>query len=471
MDQTEAGIVKELLLEVQTPDNEKRAEAEQKLSDIKEGSPDKYTAYMVEAIKDESLKPETRVMAAVVLRRNVCPVDITEKTLWVKISNEAQDYVKEQVLHLFKSEQNSVILNKIAELASEIAASINEVERHNIWPELFTTAKELIGNGGEDQIKAGLNVYTETFRSMCNEIVEADSDLYNMFKITLEHDNIEIGLCSLQAVSQLLCLVMPKYAKLFVGLLEPMVKIPLRALEAEDETTLEDSLVEFNAMAEAEPRFFKDSFGDLFEVFNQIITKSDILNNTIKHQPVEFLCSVAERQPTLLTSNEKYLKGLLDTTFKLMIDIDSEIDPNWGDPKDPAQVKEEANEDTVIFGKEIIDRLCASIGEDVMLPLVCVLVENTMQNDDDWRFKNAGLSAFSQIAEYVADIEQIRTMIPTVVEHCKHPHPKIRHSAVHCLGQFATDLKNSFTENFHETVVPALYDCLNDEYNRVKAHA
>jgi hypothetical protein len=66
-----------------------------------------------------------------------------------------------------------------------------------------------------------------------------------------------------------------------------------------------------------------------------------------------------------------------------------------------------------------------------MLPLICILVENTLQNVDDWRFKNAGLSAFSQIAEYVEHVDQIKTMVPTVVEHTKHPHPKVRHSAIH----------------------------------------
>lgn len=238
-----------------------------------------------------------------------------------------------------------------------------------------------------------------------------------MFKVTLEHENLHISLCSLQAVSQLLCVVMPKYAKHFIGLLESMVKVPLKALEVDDESILEDSLVEFNAMADAEPKFFKNNFGDLFEVFKQIITKSDILNKTIRHQPIEFLTTIAERQPTLLKENVSYLRDMLDTVFKLMIDINDEIDEKWGNPKDPAQIKEEVDEDPVVLGKEVIDRLCASVGGETMLPLVCILVENTIQNDDDWRFKNAGLSAFSQIGEYVDNIEQIKDMIPTVVEH------------------------------------------------------
>lgn len=471
MDQTEAGIVKEILLELLNPDNDKRKEAEAKLSQIRNSSSEKYIVYMLEGVKDTDLKAETRTMACVLLRRDICPADATQASMWDTLPAQTKDYVKSEVLNMFKTESEKTILNKIGELASEIAVSINDIDRHDIWSELFQLCKEMIAHGSDVQVEAGLNVYTETFRSMCNEIVENDKDLFEMFKRTLEHENLEIGLCSLQAVSQLLCVVQPKYAKLFLGLLESMVKIPMRALEKEDEGILEDALVEFNAMAEAEPKFFKKNFGDLFEVFNQIITKSDILNSTIRHQPVEFLTTIAERQPSLLLENERYLKGMLDTTFKLMIDIPEEIEDTWGDPKDPAQVKEEVEEDTVVFGKEVIDRLCSSIGEQTMLPLICILVENTMQNEDDWRYKNAGLSAFSQIAEYVDDIDQIKAMIPSVVDHCKHLHPKVRHSAVHCLGQFATDLKHQLTENFHETVVPALYECMNDTVNRVKAHA
>ena len=166
-------------------------------------------------------------------------------------------YVKEQVLTLFKTEESKTIINKIAELAAEIAVRINDVDRTDIWPDLFILSKELIAKGSDIQAEAGLNVYTEAFRSMVNELVENDPDLIEMFKVTLEHNNLKIALSSLQAVSQLLCVVQPKYAKLFLSLLEPMVRVPLKALEAEDESILEDALIEFNAMAEAEPKFFK----------------------------------------------------------------------------------------------------------------------------------------------------------------------------------------------------------------------
>ncbi len=42
--------------------------------------------------------------------------------------------------------------------------------------------------------------------------------------------------------------------------------------------------------------------------------------------------------------------------------------------------------------------------------------------------------AFSQVGEYIEDIENIRAMIPIVLQHLMHPNPKIRYSALHCIG-------------------------------------
>jgi hypothetical protein len=99
------------------------------------------------------------------------------------------------------------------------------------------------------------------------------------------------------------------------------------------------------------------------------------------------------------------------------------------------------------------------------------LVQNTLANNDDWRYKNAGLMAFSQVGEYIDDIQKIAAMIPVVIQHLQHPVPKIRYAALHCIGQIADDMSEEFQENFHESVLPALLTMLGDSVPRVQAHA
>lgn len=131
-----------------------------------------------------------------------------------------------------------------------------------------------------------------------------------------------------------------------------MAQVAIKALQQDDETVLEDVLVEFNEIAEIEPKFFRKHFKDLFILFQPIVAKNDYTNNTIRHQPIEFAVTVVERIPNLIKKDLETLKTLLDLVFKLMIDIDDEIEESWMKPKEGFRIEEEEEEeDSVHFGK------------------------------------------------------------------------------------------------------------------------
>lgn len=67
-----------------------------------------------------------------------------------------------------------------------------------------------------------------------------------------------------------------------------------------------------------------------------------------------------------------------------------------------------------------------------------------MGNNDDWRYKNAALMAFSQVGEYIEDIKNISAMVPVVIEHLQHHNPKVRHASLHCIGQISDDMTEDF---------------------------
>ena len=100
-----------------------------------------------------------------------------------------------------------------------------------------------------------------------------------------------------------------------------------------------------------------------------------------------------------------------------MIDIDDEIEESWMKPKEGFKDDGdgEDGEDNVSFGKTCIDKIISAVGDEICLPLLSIIVNNTIQNDTDWRYKNAGLMAFSQVGEYIEDIENIKAMVPIVL--------------------------------------------------------
>lgn len=164
------------------------------------------------------------------------------------------------------------------------------------------------------------------------------------------------------------------------------------------------------------------------------------------------------------------LKDILEVVFKLMIDIDEDIDADWMRPKEGFSIEED-EEDNVKFGQSCVDRLVSCLGEELMLPLIGQLVQNTISNDTDWRYKNAGIMAFSQVGEYVDEPNKIAAMIPVLIEHLKHPNPKIRYASLHAIGQLADDMPKEFQQTYHEAIMPALLLALDDEVPRVQAHA
>jgi hypothetical protein len=70
--------------------------------------------------------------------------------------------------------------------------------------------------------------------------------------------------------------------------------------------------------------------------------------------------------------------------------------------------------------------------------------------------------AFSQVGEYVDEVDKIRPMVPVILQHLQHPNPKIRYAALHCIGQLSDDMPGDFQKAFHVEVMSALILSLDD---------
>ena len=227
-----------------------------------------------------------------------------------------------------------------------------------------------------------------------DHLVKYKGDLCAIFEKTLQNEALDIKLSALQATSNYLSVAERKDTKEFIKLIPLMAQVVKAAHQEDDEQVLEDALVEFNELAEIEPGFFRANFKEIYEQFKPIIGASDFANASIRHQPLEFATTMIERKPSLAKKDLDLIKDILENIFKLMIDIDEDIDQSWLQPKE-GFAGEDEDEDNVQFGKDCVDRLVASVGDEVMLPLVGQLVQNTMANEEDWRYKHAGIMAFS----------------------------------------------------------------------------
>jgi len=147
---------------------------------------------------------------------------------------------------------------------------------------------------------------------------------------------------------------------------------------------------------------------DIFTATKGIVLKTDFANDKIKQQPIEFYVTCIERVPSIVKKNTDLLTELIQLIFQLMIDVDADIEQSWLTPKEGFRDNEnDGEEDNVNFGKSSIDKIISVVGDELSLPILSGIVTQTMANDSDWRYKNAGLMAFSQVGEYIDEISKI----------------------------------------------------------------
>jgi len=80
---------------------------------------------------------------------------------------------------------------------------------------------------------------------------------------------------------------------------------------------------------------------------------------------------VIERIPSIVKKDVDLLKMIIELVFRLMIDIDTDIEEDWLRPKEGFKDNEdEDDEDNVNFGKGCIDKIISAVGDEICLPLL-----------------------------------------------------------------------------------------------------
>jgi len=308
-----------------------------------------------------------------------------------------------------------VLLHKLCNLIVELCGAEHH-QKKEMWQELLNKLFAMVNSESTDKVEAALLIFNGLFDYLIDYFSKYTADLMAIFKRTITHTALDVQLAALQALSNFIQVADLKDTRQFSELIPQMVEVPLKALAQDEETVIEDSFIEFNEIAEVEAKFFRKSIKDIYEKLYPIVAKNDYVNRSIRLQPVEFFVTLIEHVPVIAKKDHEFLKNLLDLIFKLMIDIDEDIDDDWKSPPEGYRHDdEEQEEDAVNFGKTCIDRLVSSVGDETMLPLLGVLVQTVIANDSDWRYKHAALMAFSQVGEYVDSTEKISPMIPVVL--------------------------------------------------------
>ena len=162
---------------------------------------------------------------------------------------------------------------------------------------------EFVNSDNDLFVDSALQIFNGLFSYIIDHLNKFKTDLLGIFRKTLTHNNLDIRLASLQAVSNYLQTVEMGDTKPFIDLIPDMVNVIMEAAKQDDEVVLQDAWIEFNEIAEIEPKFFQSKFKHIFDNTVGIVSKTDFTNPQICQQPVEFYVTVVERLPSIAKKN------------------------------------------------------------------------------------------------------------------------------------------------------------------------
>jgi len=161
----------------------------------------------------------------------------------------------------------------------------------------------------------------------------------------------------------------------------------------------------------------------------------------------------------------------IECCMHLMLEVESDDASlkEWMTRMDDEEGEEDADE---LFhtGEEAIDRIVEAMDMDNVSSSLFPLVAR-FAAEDKWQAKLAALAAVKQTVEYADEQEHINQMAELLLNHVRHPHPRVRYTALHAIGQLANDQAPHFQERSHAQVMPILLEKMDDEVDRVASMA
>jgi hypothetical protein len=472
MENSDLQILIQYLADAQSHDNEIRKTAESQLLNLKSTNPENYCMYLFNVLLDQSSEQKVRVLSAILLRSSFLSSQKHDKNLWTKLTPENREYIEKKTFELLSFENDKILLPHLANFLSEIIGSLYEIEDQIHMNEPHNLCKQLIDSGEQHKVLAALNVYIGMFDKLFEQMIEIKTDLITVFRATMSSEDHEIAFMGLKAICKLIFLMERQHSEQFTDLNGLMLKVTMDAFHRGDEDNLERCLVELKTVSGAEPKFFAKKLDDICTEFQKIMMCKTFDKKSIQVMPIEFITTILTRLKAMFTKNIKVVEKVIHLFYKVMIDVDEEIDDDWLFPEDGYKIEEEEfSTDPAHVCSNSIDNIMSNIGSTKVLPIIKALILGNTEEVQDWRVTRANLLILALLGEYIDNIYEVEPLVQTAIKNYYHENVKVRYAAFHVIGQMSTDLQPAFQAHFGEHLLGTMVTSLDDKYPRLQSHA
>lgn len=476
----------ELLKGLQTPDNSVRQQAETMYQQAKQAEPDNLIIGMMTVLGSADVDEGVRRHDCVLLRQLVTRG--SEKDfVYARITDAHKQEVANELLRRYEQEKSPAMQKKIGEVVSKLAEYVCDKDdpRGSLapgnpsgWPALLPQVFRMADTSTASSIEScesALRLLKDCVPTLKDHIVEAKQQLGQIIQNGLQSPQVKHKVATFLLVCEIVTETEKKAWAPLLSTVGVLVQVLTGLAQAKEEDLLQECIQAFTDVATVEPDFFKAQLQQSLEPAKFMATVArtrEACDSGLRGLAIEWLVSYVEkRNKFLVKSVPDFINLTLECCMSLMLEVDDSEEKlkEWIERMDDEEGEEDEDE---LFhtGEECIDRVAEAASMETIGNSLFRLIGHFSQQDS-WQAKHAALAAVKQTVEYVEEQGHVDEMARLLLSHVDHPHPRVRFTALHGLGQLANDQSPHFQETSHLQVMPVLTRKMDDQVDRVAAMA
>uniref|UniRef100_A0A8C2LJ38 Importin-5 n=1 Tax=Cricetulus griseus TaxID=10029 RepID=A0A8C2LJ38_CRIGR len=449
-----------LLGNLLSPDNVVRKQAEETYENIPGQS--KIT-FLLQAIRNTTAAEEARQMAAVLLRRLLSSAF---DEVYPALPSDVQTAIKSELLMIIQMETQSSMRKKICDIAAELARNLIDEDGNNQWPEGLKFLFDSVSSQNMGLREAALHIFWN-FPGIFGNQQQHYLDVIKRMLVQCMQDQEHPSIRTLSARATAAFILANEHNvalfKHFADLLPGFLQAVNDSCYQNDDSVLK-SLVE---IADTVPKYLRPHLEATLQLSLKLCGDTT-LNNMQRQLALEVIVTLSETAAAMLRKHTNIVAQTIPQMLAMMVDL--EEDEDWANAD---ELEDDDFDSNAVAGESALDRMACGLGGKLVLPMIKEHIMQMLQNPD-WKYRHAGLMALSAIGEGCHQQMEgiLNEIVNFVLLFLQDPHPRVRYAACNAVGQMATDFAPGFQKKFHEKVIAALLQTMEDQGNqRVQAHA
>mmetsp|Transcript_76341 Transcript_76341/g.182761 ORF Transcript_76341/g.182761 Transcript_76341/m.182761 type:complete len:1118 (-) Transcript_76341:59-3412(-) len=475
----------ELLKGLQTSDNSVRQQAETMYQQAKQAEPDNLIVGMMTVLGSADVDEGVRRHDCVLLRQLVTRG--SEKDfVYARVSDAHKKEVANELLRRYEQEKSPAMQKKIGEVVSKLAEYVCDKDdpRGSLapgnpsgWPALLPLVFRMADTSTASSVEScesALRLLKDCVPTLKDQIVEAAAQLGQIIQNGLASPQMKHKVATFLLVCEIVTETEKKAWAPLLSTVGVLVQVLTALAQNKEEDLLQECIQAFTDVATVEPDFFKAQLQQSLEPakFMATVARTREADSGLRGLAIEWLVSYVEKRMKFLSKSvPDFINLTLECCMSLMLEVDESEGKlkEWIERMDDEEGEEDEDE---LFhtGEECIDRVAEAAQMEVIGQSLFRLIGHFSQQES-WQAKHAALAAVKQTVEYVEEKEHVDEMAKLLLAHVDHPHPRVRFTALHGLGQLANDQSPHFQETSHQQVMPVLTRKMDDQMDRVAAMA